>query len=147
MNFALSRPAALVLCLLGLAPALSAAPKIGVLLKGRSDFWSAVEKGAVDAGAKLGADVIVKALLQEIDVAVQIRLLEALGAQGIQALVIAPCNQDTLAGPVAALAAKGVKIVVVDRLCCFRRHHPSWASNPRRRRGRRPLPGRPDRRE
>ena len=114
MNPVLSRPAALVLCLLGLAPALHAGPKIGVLLKGRSDFWSAVEKGAVDAGHKLGADVVVKAPLDEIDVAVQIRLPVALGAQGIQALVIAPCNQDTLAAPVAALAAKGVKIVVVD---------------------------------
>jgi ribose transport system substrate-binding protein len=104
----------LALGLLAFAPALSAAPKIGVLLKGRSDFWSAVEKGAVEAGAKLGAEVVVKAPLNEIDVAVQIRLLEALGAQGIQALVIAPCNQDTLAAPVAALAARGVKIVVID---------------------------------
>ena len=114
MKSALSRPLALALCLLGLAPALPAAPKIGVLLKGRSDFWSAVEKGATAAGAQLGADVVVKAPLNEIDVAVQIRLLEALSAQGIQALVIAPCNQDTLAGPVAALAAKGIKIVVID---------------------------------
>jgi len=114
MKPALSRLAALVLCLSGLAPAVTAAPKIGVLLKGRSDFWSAMEKGAVDAGHKLGAEVVVKSPMNEMDVAVQIRLLQALGAQGIQALVIAPCNQDTLAAPVAALAARGVKIVVID---------------------------------
>jgi ribose transport system substrate-binding protein len=114
MKIARSCPVALVLCLLALTPTLTAAPKIGVLLKGRSDFWSAVEKGARDAGQRLGADVIVKAPLNEIDVAVQIRLLQALGAQGIQALVIAPCNRDTLAAPVAALAAQGVKIVVID---------------------------------
>jgi ribose transport system substrate-binding protein len=115
MKTAFPRPPALVMvCLLALVPALHAAPKIGVLLKGRSDFWSAMEKGAVDAGAKLGAEVVVKAPLNEIDVAVQIRLLEALGTQGIQALVIAPCNQDTLAAPVAALAARGIKIVVID---------------------------------
>jgi len=114
MNIPLPRPAALVLCLLGLAPSLTAAPKIGVLLKGRSDFWTAIGKGAVAAGSKLGAEVVVKAPINEIDVTVQIRLLEALGTQGIQALVIAPCNQDTLAAPVAALAAKGVKIVVID---------------------------------
>ncbi|HEX3729638.1 MAG TPA: substrate-binding domain-containing protein [Opitutaceae bacterium] len=105
---------ALAFVLPGLTPALSAAPKIGVLLKGRSDFWSAVEKGAVEAGNKLGAEVIVKAPPSESDVAVQIRLLASLGAQGIDALVIAPTNEDTLAGPVAALAAKGVKIVVID---------------------------------
>jgi ribose transport system substrate-binding protein len=114
MKPALSRPALLALCLLACAPTLCAAPKIGVLLKGRTDFWSAVEKGAAEAGHRLAADIVVKAPLNEIDVAVQIRLLQALAAQGIQALVIAPCNQDTLAAPVAALAAKGIPIVVID---------------------------------
>ena len=100
--------------LAGLSPAASAAPKIGVLLKGHSDFWSAVQRGAEAAGNATGAEVIVKAPPSESDVAVQIRLLNALGNQGIQALVIAPTNKDTLAAPVAALAAKGVKIVVID---------------------------------
>ncbi len=92
----------------------SAAPKIGVLLKGHSAFWSAVEKGAVEAGAQLGVDVIVKSPLAESDVSVQIQLLNALGAAGIDALVIAPCSTDALAAPAAALAAKGVKVVVID---------------------------------
>ncbi len=93
---------------------LTAAPKIGVLLKGHSPFWSAVEQGATEAGQKLGAEVVVKAPMAETDIAVQIQLLNALGAQGITALVIAPCSKDALAGPVAALAAKGVKVVVID---------------------------------
>jgi ribose transport system substrate-binding protein len=114
MKSVFQRASATALCLILLAPPLSAAPRIGVLLKGRSDFWSAVEKGALDAGTKLGADVIVKAPLNETDVAVQIHLLEALGNLGVQAIVIAPTNQDTLAGPVAALAAKGIKVVVID---------------------------------
>jgi ribose transport system substrate-binding protein len=88
--------------------------KIGVLLKDRSAFWEAMQKGAESAGAKLGADVMVKAPMNETDIAVQIRLLQVLASQGIQALVIAPANKDSLAGPVAALAAKGVKIVDVD---------------------------------
>ncbi|HVW21283.1 MAG TPA: substrate-binding domain-containing protein [Opitutaceae bacterium] len=112
------KPRFLPLCALallaGLSRAAAAAPKIGVLLKGRSQFWTAVEHGAEAAGNALGAEVVVKAPPSESDVAVQIRLLAALGAQGIQALVIAPTNQDTLAAPVAALAAKGVKIVVID---------------------------------
>jgi ribose transport system substrate-binding protein len=114
MKSAFQRFGAAMLCLAWLVPALPAAPKIGVLLKGRSDFWSAVQKGAVDAGAKLGAEVIVKAPLNETDVAVQIHLLEVLGNQGVQAIVIAPTNEDTLAAPVAALAAKGIKVVVID---------------------------------
>ena len=91
-----------------------AAPKIGVLLKGRSPFWSSMEKGALDAGAKLGAEVVVKAPMSEADVSVQIQLLNAMGNQGYAAIVIAPANKDALAGPVAAIAAKGVKIVVLE---------------------------------
>jgi ribose transport system substrate-binding protein len=114
MKSAFQRLSAAVLCLVALLPALSGAPRIGVLLKGRSDFWSAVEKGASAAGQKFGVDVVVKAPLHETDIAVQIQLLEALGAQGVQAIVIAPANQDTLAAPVAALAARGIKVVVID---------------------------------
>src|SRR5437588_11435621 len=83
---------------------LIAAPKIGVLLKGRSAFWNTVEKGAMEAGQQIGAEVIAKAPLAESDVSVQIQLLNALAAQGIDALVIAPCSKDALAAPVAALA-------------------------------------------
>ena len=101
------------LLLLG-SPLSFAAPKIGVLLKGRSPFWSSMEKGATEAGQKLGVEVIVKAPVAETDVSVQIALLNALGNQGIEALVIAPCSKEALAAPVAALAAKGIKIVVID---------------------------------
>ena len=103
-----------MLGILWLTPAASAAPKIGVLLKGKSDFWTAMGNGATDAGTKLGAEVILKAPPSEMDVAIQIRLLQALSAQGIQAIVIAPCNGNTQAAPIAALAAKGIKVVVVD---------------------------------
>lgn len=97
-----------------MASSLLAAPKIGVLLKGHSPFWTAVEKGATEAGQKLGAEIIVKAPTSETDIAVQVQLLNALAAQGITALVIAPCSKDALSGPVAALTAKGVKVVVID---------------------------------
>jgi ribose transport system substrate-binding protein len=73
-----------------------------------------MEQGATEAGRAAGAEIIVKAPLSEMDVGIQTQLLNALAAQGIQALVIVPTNKDALAGPVAALAAKGVKIVVVD---------------------------------
>lgn len=98
-----------------LAATLSAAPKIGVLLKGRnSAFWSAVEKGALASGQQLGADVTVKAPLSESDISVQIQLLNALAAQGAEAIVIAPINKEALAIPIASIAVKGVKIVVID---------------------------------
>ena len=101
--------------LLGLLPFVTyAAPKIGVLLKGRAPFWSAVEKGALEAGQQLGAEVVVKAPLSESDVSVQIQLLNALAAQGATAIVIAPINKEALAVPIASIAVKGVKVVVID---------------------------------
>lgn len=92
----------------------SAAAKIGVLLKGRSPFWASMEKGAVAAGARLGAEVVVKSPASEADVSVQIQLLNGMAAQPFDAIVIVPANKDALAAPVAALAAKGVKIVVLE---------------------------------
>lgn len=94
--------------------ALSAAPKIGVLLKGRSPFWSSMERGALDAGAQHGVEVVVKAPMAESDVSVQVRLLNGMVTQGFQAIVIVPANQDALAAPAAAAAAKGIKIVVLE---------------------------------
>jgi len=111
-RFPLIRSLVLAGCL---SPALlCAGPKVGVLLKGRSPFWASMEKGALDAGAKLGAEVVVKAPLSEADVSVQIQLLKGMAAQGYAAIVIVPANKDALAAPVAAVAAKGVKVVVLE---------------------------------
>lgn len=73
-----------------------------------------MERGALDAGTKLGVEVVVKAPPTEADVAVQVQLLNAMSTQGYDALVIVPTNKETLAAPVAALAQKGVKIVVLE---------------------------------
>ena len=104
----------LVLALALASSAAFAAPKIGVLLKARTPFWSAAEKGAIEAGEKAGAEVVVKAPLSESDISVQIQLLNALAAQGCEAIVIAPINKEALAVPIASLGVKGVKIVVID---------------------------------
>jgi ribose transport system substrate-binding protein len=108
------RVALLLLAAFSTVPLASAAPKIGVLLKAKSPFWAAAEKGAVEAGEKLGAEVLVRAPLTENDVGVQVQLLNALVAQGIEALVIAPTDKKFLDAPVTAAAAKGIKIVVID---------------------------------
>ena len=103
---------ALALCV-GASPAL-AGHKIGVLLKGRTKFWNVVEQGAMAAGQKLGAEVIVKAPPTESDVAAQILMLNALAAQGVEAIVLAAGNKETLAQPAAALAARGIRIIAID---------------------------------
>jgi ribose transport system substrate-binding protein len=111
----LCRGAALSIALLSsLVSASAAAPKIGVLLKGRAPFWSAVEKGALETGKAAGAEITIKAPMSESDISVQIQLLNAMAAQGAEAIVIAPINKEALAVPIASIAVKGVKVIVID---------------------------------
>ncbi len=92
-----------------------AAPRIGVLLKDKSPgFWVYAESGANEAARSLGADVTVKAPPTVLDASAQPRLLAALATEKLDALVIAPTNPELIEAPVAALVAKGVKIVTVD---------------------------------
>jgi ribose transport system substrate-binding protein len=100
--------------LLALGNAVLAGPKIGVLTKSKSEFWAAAEQGAQKAGTECGAEVIAKCPLNEGDVAIQIQLLDRLVAQGVDAIVIAPSSKDSLVAPLAAAAAKGIKIVLID---------------------------------
>jgi len=100
--------------MLGLPTGFAEGHKIGVLLKGRTKFWNVVEQGALDAGAKLGAQVTVKAPPAETDIAVQILMLNALASSGVEAIVLAPAHKSSLAQAAAAIAAKGIKIIVID---------------------------------
>src|SRR5580698_7450213 len=82
----LLRSAALGLGAAGLLAAgpLRAAPKIGVLLKGDTSFWHAVEAGCRAAAQKAGAEVVVLMPPTESDVAIQVRMLNEMAGQGIQ---------------------------------------------------------------
>lgn len=100
--------------LLAFGSAAFAGPKIGVLTKSKSAFWAAAEQGAQKAGTEFGAEVIAKCPLNEGDVAIQLQLLDRLVAQGVDAIVIAPSSKDSLVAPLAAAAAKGIKIVLID---------------------------------
>jgi ribose transport system substrate-binding protein len=97
------------------ATAASAAPmKIGVLLKDRDLFWATAEKGALAAGQAAGVELIIKAPLVPNALGQQQTMLAALAKEPLDALVIAALTADDLKEPLAALAAKGVKIVVLE---------------------------------
>lgn len=101
---------------LGLCPnsAFAQARKIGLVLKGRTPFWSVVEQGATAAAAEHGIELIVKCPPTESDVGIQIQQLNALAAQKVDCIIIAPINAETLAVPAAAIAVTGIKIIVID---------------------------------
>src|SRR5690554_4473915 len=90
------------------------APRIGVLLKGTSAFWSAVGEGARAVAEGNGAEALVRMPETESDIDVQIAMVGELVEAGIDALVIAPSSSVELSGAVEAAAAAGVRIVVID---------------------------------
>lgn len=88
--------------------------KIGVLLKDRDLFWSAAEKGAIEAGQAAGVELIVKAPLVPNSLSQQLAMLNALVKEPLDALVIAPLTADDFRPAIEALRAKGTKIVALD---------------------------------
>lgn len=96
------------------ATAVEAAPRIGLLLKGRSAFWAAVERGAQDAANAAGLELIAKAPLTENDIAIQLQLLNALAGQDVQAIVVAPAHPEALNEAIATHEAAGIRVVVID---------------------------------
>ncbi len=116
MNHQLFRTLLSVLLHLALAVGLAASPKVGVVLKAKSSFWYAVERGALAAGTKLGAEVTVLAPSSETDTAGQIQLLERYVEQKPDAIIIAVNDREALVEPLARVSAAGVKVVLVDTL-------------------------------
>lgn len=111
LKFALTCAIALGFCL---NPVSAEAHKVGLLLKGRTAFWNAVEQGAVAAAAAQGIELIVKSPPTESDVGTQIQLLNALAAQKVECIILVPTNAEALAHPAAAIAVTGIKFIVLD---------------------------------
>jgi ABC-type sugar transport system substrate-binding protein len=59
-------------------------------------------------------DLIVKGTMDPGNSAAQLKLLESLVAQGVDALVVTPASPERMVAPLESLAAKGLKIVVAD---------------------------------
>ena len=77
------------------APTARAAAKVGVLLKGSTAFWGAVEQGCRDVAQKNGTELVVRKPASESDIAGQIKLLDEIVREGVTALIIAPCSSRT----------------------------------------------------
>jgi ribose transport system substrate-binding protein len=89
--------------------------RIAVVPKGTAHvFWRSVEKGARDAGDKLGAEILWNGPDQETDIEGQKRIIENYIAQGIDALVMAACHQDALLPTVKQASEAGIPTVTID---------------------------------
>ncbi|MBE2215526.1 MAG: substrate-binding domain-containing protein [Opitutaceae bacterium] len=103
-----------VAVVLVVAPVMQAGPKVGMVLKARSGFWDAAEKGGRGVAETLGAELVAKAPQSESEIGAQVQMLASLVEQGCEAIVIAPSSKDTLVDPVASAVARGVKVVIID---------------------------------
>jgi ribose transport system substrate-binding protein len=106
-------------CILALvfafAPVVFAAERIAVVPKGTThSFWKSVEKGARQAGADLGVEIIWKGPLKEDDRAQQIGMVEQFALSGVSAIALAPLDATALRGPVKTAMERKIPVVIYD---------------------------------
>jgi len=77
-------------------------------------FWAAVQRGAEEKGAEIGANVVVLAPPTESDVAAQIAQIEDQLAKGVKGIVIATTDPNALGPVIDEAIADGVPVVFID---------------------------------
>ncbi len=99
--------------LIAIAP-VSAAPQIAVLLKSRIEYWTEVEQGATEAGKALGVELTVMRAPAADNFGAQLKQLGTLATKPVDAVVLSPTDPVQLKESVAALQARGAKIVALE---------------------------------
>ena len=88
---------------------------IAVIPKGTThEFWKSIHAGAEKAGQELDVKIIWQGPLKEDDRDKQIEVVENMIALGVKGIVLAPLDDAALRGPVAAAAAAGIPVVIID---------------------------------
>ncbi|PAB59063.1 hypothetical protein CCE28_12325 [Anaeromicrobium sediminis] len=89
--------------------------KIGVVVKALdSEHWLTVKKGAEDAAAETGVDVVVLAPDKESNVEQQFRIIEDLIQQKVDALAVAPCDSEGIVPFIEEANSNGIPVLTVD---------------------------------
>ena len=121
---ALTRRAMLALALLGLAAACNrggdatgtgGAPRVAFVMKTLNHpFFLDMQRGAQDAAAGAGLQLVVQAAEREIDVEKQVQIIENLLQTGIKALIVTPSGSREIATVIAKANRANVPVIVVD---------------------------------
>ncbi len=97
----------------GDTPAAPGQKTIGVTLLSQSqDFYKDLEEGLKKAADEAGYRVIVQSA--EFDPAIQARQLEDFMVQGVDAIVLCPCDSDTVAASLRPVAEAGIPVFTAD---------------------------------
>lgn len=90
--------------------------RIVVIPKGTTHaFWLAIHAGARKAAEERGnVQIVWDGPPQEDKRAEQQQIVERFTAEGVDAIVLAPCDRQTLVAPVVAALKKGIPVVIID---------------------------------
>jgi len=96
-------------------PAGPARPRVALVLKTlNSPFFIEMQKGAQEAAARLGVDLVVQAAEREVDVEKQMQIVENLLQTGVKALCLTPSGSREIVPAVVKANQAGIPVVVVD---------------------------------
>jgi ribose transport system substrate-binding protein len=77
-------------------------------------FWKSVEKGARQAAADLGVDIVWKGPIKGDDRASQIAIVQQFVSSGVSGIALAPLDDAALRSPVASAAEFKIPVVIFD---------------------------------
>ena len=91
------------------------APRVAFVMKTLNHpFFLDMQRGAQEAAAGAGVQVVVQAAEREIDVEKQVQIIENLLQTGIRALIVTPSGSREIATAIAKANRANVPVVVVD---------------------------------
>jgi ribose transport system substrate-binding protein len=101
--------------LVGCGPRTPPARVIAVIPKGTThDFWKAIHAGAEKAAAERGVKIRWEGPSQEDQRQEQQNIVERFTSEGVSAIVLAPCDKQSLVAPVEAALRRGIPVVIMD---------------------------------
>lgn len=93
----------------------TAAIRIAVVPKGLAhQFWLTIKAGAEAAAEEGGAEIIWQGPAKETEVEKQINIVQDMIASGVDALVLAACDESALIPTVQQAADRGIPVVTID---------------------------------
>jgi len=89
--------------------------QIAVIPKGRThDFWRAIHAGARKAADELDVNIIWMSGEREDDRRQQIDVVQNFIARGVDAIVLAPLDENALVRPVEEAERRGIPVIIID---------------------------------
>jgi ribose transport system substrate-binding protein len=90
-------------------------PVIAVIPKGSTHiFWKSIHAGALKAASEDNAEVIWQGPQKEDDRNLQIQVVQNFISRGVNAIALAPLDDQALAKPVENAVKRGIKVVIID---------------------------------